>query len=227
MICSTRTIIHNQHSKIRVDRRPVKPSGETYHQNSSKVITVISVMEKRHVPIDIQTQQESLQGTGRFWEIKSEQPLVLDVGSATGHVSHVDLRELILAQIDARESVLLQVGHDALEVVRDVHHWLEGDHDVRLRRRVESVREFRHVAGPYEGVQGTEGSRAFGDGDGQCSFRSIRAFRHKSEAIEVHVGARCDGHQGLSLRSCRFHIFSHSGNSQSTGWFQHDSPANH
>jgi hypothetical protein len=96
----------------------------------------------------------------------------------------------------------------------------DADEDVGLGRVGVAVVELGDVAVAEQLAELLEGAGLLGDGDGQhglALLAHLGPLGHEAQAVEVHVGAGGDGHQGLVLQVVALGVFLGAGQRQRAG----------
>lgn len=117
---------------------------------------------------------------------------------AADHVAQVELRELVVREVERGKARALEDVHELVGIVRVGR--LDAHEDVGLGGVAHAVVEFGHVAVAHELAQTLEGAALLGNRhrkDRLALLAVLCALGHKAQTVEVHVGARGDGNERL------------------------------
>src|SRR5690606_2206862 len=132
-------------------------------EHAPVVRAVVPVMEQADVPARADGVQEIEQRTGTFGKLEAEQPLVLDdAPAAADHVPHVQLGELVVAQVLEGIAALAQ-PLDEVRPLRGAVPELYPHEDVGTVRVAVAIVELRDAAAADRLAERPEAARTLRD----------------------------------------------------------------
>ncbi|MNV00271.1 hypothetical protein D3C71_904300 [compost metagenome] len=180
-------------------------------------------MEQADVPVGRHRGQELHQRARTFGKLEAEQAFAArQRRTPAHHVADVLLGYLVVRQVGGGKALLLKRRQDLgrFTAPRDLH----ADEDAGRPGIGDAVIEFRHAALPDDPAKAPEAAALFRYGHrehGLARLAHLGPVGHEAHAVEVHVGARRDGHQRLAFGAFAFDVFFQSRHRQRARRLQH------
>ena len=193
-------------------------------QHAAVVGTVAAVVEQGDVPVRAQRVQELEQRARRFRELKAEQAFPERLGrTATDHVTHVQLRHLVVGEIDHAIAALMHQVEDLFALLHAAAQTY-ADKNAGVFGIGKAVVKLRHRTSTQQLTELQEAALLFRNGHRQqrfTLFAELATLGHVAQAVEVHVGTGKHVRQTLAADVVLRDVFFHARQRQRAGGFRH------
>ena len=193
-------------------------------QHAAIVGAVAAVVEQRDVPVRAQRVQKLEQRARRFRELEAEQAFLERLGwTAADHVTHVQLRHLVVGEIDHTVAAFMQQAEDLFTLLHAPAQ-THADKNARIFGVGKAVVELRYRTAAQQLTELQEAALLFRNGHRQqrfTLFAQFAALGNVAQTVEVHVGAGKHVRQTLATNIVLGDVFFHSRQRQRAGRFRH------
>ncbi len=193
-------------------------------QHAAIVGAVAAVVEQRDVPVRAERVQELEQRARRFRELEAEQAFLERLGwTATDHVTHVQLRHLIVREIDHAVAAVVQQAEDLFALLHATAQ-THADKNAGIFGVGKAVVELRYRTTAQQLAELEEAALLFRNRHRQqrfTLFAQLAALGNVAQAVEVHVRTREHVRQTFAANVVLGDVFLHPRQRQRAGRFRH------